>query len=329
MAGPTPAQVAAFNQNLVNSNAAGGYNFPVVPGSISADNPDGTWTTSSGSGSSGGAASAGPTIDQALLGQYDQSIGNTQAAVDRTGAQLQSGNSEIDASFQNAINQLLLNKNREQVTYDDNKKATANDYVGAKNTIGTNAGQSLSGILRLLGSKGAGGSSAARIAAPGAVTRQATLQRTDVGNTFGSNNKALDTNWNNFLVDNDNQVASAGSQRDQQKGALARQIDSSKATLLQSLAALLGQRAQAAGGNPVAAAAPTLAQANQALDSSSHYTVSPIDFKTGAFVAPTLGQYTVNPNAAPTYGGDAQSNDYTSPYLQALLGKKEQQTAVA
>lgn len=271
-----------------------------------------------------GTVQSGSTTDQNTLNQYDQSIGNTQSAIDRLGSQQNSGNSTIDASWQNALNQLLSGKNQANSTYTTNKQQSATDYVGAKNTIGANAGSSLSGLLRLLGSRGAGGSSAARISAPGAVARNATQQRTDVGNTFGANNQALDTNWANYLQGYDNQVSGAGSQRDQQKNDLQRTIDTNRATLLQFLASLSGQRAQAAGGSATGAAQPYLDQANQVLDKTANYTTAPINFQTQAYNAPSLGKYTTNPNAAPTVQGQGASNDYFSPYLAALLGKKQQ-----
>lgn len=277
-----------------------------------------------GAMSGAGSTSASPQIDQAVLGQYDQSIGNTQAALNRLGDQFNSGVSGIDSSFTNALNQLLLGKNQANSAYSTNKQQTAKDYVGAKNTIGANAGSSLSGLLRLLGSRGAGGSSAATITAPGAVARNATLQRQDVGSTFGANNQALDTGWNNYLTGYNNQVSGATSQRDQQKSELQRQIDTNRASLLQTLASLSGQRAQAAGGNPTGAAQPYLDQANAVLDQTSRYNIAPINYQTQAYNAPELSKYTTNPNAAPTYNGQRASSDYFSPYLSALLGKKQQ-----
>lgn len=281
------------------------------------------------SGGGGGGGSAAPVIDQQAIAQYDQSIGNTQAAINRTDSQLVSGNSEIDASYQNALNQLLLGENQANATYKDNKNTTAQNYVGSKNTIRGNAGSSLNSLLRLLGLHGAGGGSAYRFSAPGAVATTATKQQTDVGNTFGANNRSLDTNWGNYEIGVNNQRSSANAQAQQQQGSLQRQIADNKASLLQQLAQLSAQRAAVAGGNPTAASQPYLNQANQLLDSTSRYTVNPITYQTQAYTAPTLDKYTVNPNASPTYNGQAPTNDYTSPYLSALLGKNQKQQAFA
>lgn len=279
-----------------------------------------------------GSASSGPSYqigynDPATLSAYSQGISNTQAAIDRLGRQQNSGYSGIDASYTNALNQLLLGKNQANKQYDTTKQQTATDYVGGKNTIRSNAGNSLNGLLRLLGSRGAGGSSAATITAPGAVARQATLQQTGLGSTFAQNNQALDTNWGNYMTGYGNEVNSAKTQREQERQSLEQNISSNRATLLQTLAGLVGQKAAATGGNPSGAAAPYLARANSVLDSISNYRVKPIAYKTQAYNAPSLGSYTVDPNAAPTYQGQGQTNDYTSPYLAALL--KKQQPAFA
>lgn len=259
----------------------------------------------------------------ATISQYQQAIDNTNAAVNRLPGQLASGDQAIDASFQDALNQLLLSKNQANTAYTGAKNTTATDFVGAKNTIGANAGSTLTGLLRLLGSRGAGGSSAATIQAPEEVGRAATLQRNDAGNTFGANNQALDTNWNDFLTGYNNEVSSAGNQRDQQKTQLEQNIDTNKASLLQSLASLAAQKDQAAGGSGVAAAQPFLDQANSLLDSTSNYTTNPIAYTTSAYSAPSLASYNTNPQAAPTYQGQSATSDYFSPFLASLLGKKQ------
>lgn len=261
------------------------------------------------------------------LGQYDQSIGNTNSAINRLGSQQATGNTGIDSSYQNAINQLLLGKNQGQTAYDANKQQSATGYVGAKNTIGSQAGASLNGLLRLLGSRGAGGGSAYNMAAPQAVGREASLQRSGAGQTFGENNQALDTNWNNYMTGYNNQVSGVGNQRDQQKQTLQSSIDTNRASLLQSLATLQGQRAQVAGGSATGASQPYLDQANTLLDKVSNApAAAPINYQTQAYQAPSVASYTVNPNATPTYNGQT-GGDYFSPYLQSLLGKKQQTAA--
>lgn len=253
---------------------------------------------------------------------YDQAIGNTQAAIDRLPTALASNNSAIDASYGDTINGLTLGKNQADAQYGEDKTASGKDYVTTKNTIMSNAGSTLNGVRRLLGSRGAGGSSAATIVAPNAVGRQSTLQLNDAAGTFGTNNRTLDQNYGNYNIGYGNSVAQAGEQRDQKKQAAEQTNDTTQAQLLQSIATLLGQRASAVGGNPVTAAQPSIDAANAVLDHAANYTVSPIAVNTAAYQAPNLSTYTTQPNATIVANATGGGTDYISPYLAALLGKK-------
>lgn len=319
-----------YNNGLYQGNYSPGATVGVSPTRVPFDNGlyPGPRQETPGSGSSAGAGGAGGA-DQATLSSYDQAINNTNSGLGRLDNQLNSGYSGIESSYQNAINQLLASRNTGEADYNTNKLKTGNEYVAGKNTVGAQAGSTLNSLRRLLGSRGAGGGSAYTISAPGEVARMATSQRSELGQKFGENMQGLDTQWNRFLTDYENQRSGAASQRDQARQGLEGQISSAKAGILQQLASLQAERAKAAGGNAVGAAQPYLDQANTLLDQASRYQVAPINYQTQAYTAPDLAKYTVNPNATPTYGGQAASNDYTSPYLAALLGKREQKTVGA
>lgn len=328
--GPADLQRSLANQGWTLSPTGPVAPVPTAPGNF----PTGTYTaprttasTSTSTSTYNSAAAAQARANAQAAAEYDQSIRNTQAAIDRLGGQLNSGYSGIDSSWTNAINQLNAGKDIANRNYNENTNSTKLDYVTGKNTIGANAGKTLNSLQRLLGSRGAGGSSTSTIAAPGLVARNATLQRTDLGNTFGQNIKKLDQGWNDYLNNYNNQVSGVNTQRENQRAELARSIENNRASLLQTLAQLAGQKAKAAGGNAAGAAQPYLDQANAVLNSISNYVVKPIDYKVNPYVAPDLSKYIVNPNAAPTVQGQAPGNDYVSPYLAGLLGKKQTNTA--
>lgn len=305
--------------------AAGGLQVTENPYNYLAAQPAGASAQpASGAYSGGGWGAAASRATQEALRSFDQQIARTQSAINRLDSELNSGFSTIDASYQNALNQLLGGKNQAERNYGDNVNTTRTNYIAGKNTVGANAGNTLNSLQRLLGARGAGGSSAYSVTAPQTVSRQATLQRGDLANTFGSNMKSLDQAWGDFLQGYENQVSSAKSQREQQRNELQRSIDRNKASLLESLASLAGQRAQATGGSSIAASQPYLNQADAILNSIANYTVAPISYKLDAYKAPSLASYTTNPNAAPTYQGQKSTTDYFSPYLAALLGKKQQ-----
>ena len=274
-------------------------NIPGAVASWSTTPPPAANNGGGGGGGGGGSVSSysAPVIDYNKIAQYDQQIGFLNSAVNRLAGNLSSGQSDITSSWQNALNQLLAAKNVAEGQYNQNKDTTAKDFVQAKNTIGFNAGTSLNGLLRLLGSHGAGGSTTARVLLPGAVARQATLQRNDASSTNAKNNQALDQNWGQYTLDYGNQVNSANSQKDQKLGELSRNIEDKRAGLLQQIAALAGQRAATAGGNPTAAAQSYLDAANAALDRATNYTTTPISFQTQAYKAPDLSKYIIDQGA--------------------------------
>lgn len=321
----------------------------------------------------------------AQAASYDQGIGNVNSALGRLPGQQDVVLGNIDTAYNSAFNQLLQGKARGQSAYDTAgsqalqdynlgktqatqgyntaKTQTGQDYVGSKNTIGSNAGSSLNSLMRLLGSRGAGGSSAALFNAPQAVARQATIQRNDVGQTFGRNQQALDTgyntgianmdqtygrnknaldtNWNNYLSDYGQSATDLSNQRTNNQSALQATINSNRANLLQQLANFTTRRGFLSGASPgdaIASAQPYLDQANQLISQAdaagrqvpvsinahpASYNAPQLAAQT-PYTPPSLASYTVNPNAAPTYQNQNQgANDFLTPYLASLLGKQK------
>lgn len=274
-------------------------------------------------------AAAQAAANAKAIAAYNQSIQNQQAALNRQNSVYNSGYANAQSAYNDAVNQLNQGKALANQTYTKNVGQTKQDYVGAKNTISSNAGSSLNSLLRLLGAHGAGGGSAALYGAPQAVTRQATLQRNDASGTYGKNMQALDTGWNNYLDAYQQNLTAADRQRQNDINKAKSTVDQSRASILQTLADLFGKRTAIGGGDAQAAAQPYLNQANQYLNEAAALgrgvpvpRVAP-----AVYTAPSLADYTVNPNATPTVEGQAQTTDYTSPYLAALLGKKQDNTA--
>lgn len=297
--------------------------LPVDYGSGDSGAYDGTYY---GTGGGGSYSSPTPVIDYAAIAQFDQGIGNVQSGIDRLPGQLDIGNRNIDTAYTTHLNQLLQGKQDTQNQYNQNTAQNTGNYVTSKNTIGSNAGSSLNSLQRLLGARGAGGSSAYLFNAPQTVAHQAAVQRNGVGQTFAQNAQGLDTAWNNYNRDWTNSNNDLTRQRDDNKHQLQARVDTTRANLLQSLATLMGQKAQVSGGNPVTAAQPYLDQANSYLSSADQLGLNtpvlqaaPVNYQ-----APSLASYTTNPFAAPTTGQSA-AGDYTTPFLSMLLGKNRDQ----
>lgn len=261
--------------------------------------------------------------DPATIAGYGQAIADTQQTIGQLPTQLQGSENQIQSAYNTAYQTLLGQANQAAATYGSNTTQNQQGYVTNKNTIGTNAGQSLNGIERLLGSRGAGGSSAALIAAPQAVAQEATSQRAGAGQAYGATQNGLDTSYGTYKQQNQNDINSIGSQEQQQDNAAVASMNSTKAGLLQQLATLSAQKAAAQGTDPTVAAQPFLTQANNYLQSASTLglnTFTPA-YNTTAYSAPSATTYTTNQFASPVTSNPSAgiTNTSVSPTLSPLL----------
>lgn len=285
------------------------------------------------SGTTTSSAASGPSYtngvnDPTTLAGYDIGIQNLQNSINNLGGQRDSGYRQADAQWQDAINTLLNSRNQAENTYNNDKKTAQTDFIQGKNSVGMNAGNLLRGIQRLLGSRGAGGSSDARVAAPDAIGRLASQQFSEQGNIFKKNNSELDTGWGNYGLQYEGQRKSADAQRTNNRTNVDNAVNERLADFQGKLALLQGQRAAATGGNGGVAAAHALAAANAAAGRAANYTIAPTVVNTPAYATPSLDTYKVDPITA-TAHGQAPGNDYSSPYLAALLGNAKKKTVAA
>lgn len=280
-----------------------------------------------GGGSSGG--SSGSTVNGADLASYDQSANNIQAAINRLGGQKSVGERNINDAYNSSFNKLMGEFAIGKRNYDTTKTQQSQDFVKTKNQINSSVGTNLTGLRRLLASRGAGASSAYDFVAPEAAARQGTLQRSDAADTFGRNQQALDTNWNDYTTG----VEQNKKELEQQKSANLRGLESTinqnRASLLQNLANIRAQRAAAAGGSPTAAAQPYLDEANgllSAADALGLQYANPVVRVNNPTVynAPDLQEYTMGRTAQI---GTPQRNaltDTVAPYLNLLMNRRRQ-----
>lgn len=263
--------------------------------------------------------------DPGTLAAYTQGIQgvNQQLGALDTTNQVQGQN--IQNAYNQAFNQLLQGNTDATAQYNQAKTGDAQNYLTAKNTIGTQAGQSLNGLERLLGSRGAGGSSAYLFAAPQAVASQASQQRGQAGQTFGQNEQGLDTNFNNYTTGYNQSQQGLKDQLTNNQNNLAQSIASSRANLQSSLAQLIGQQSAATGGNPATSAQPYLDAANNYQQQAAGLGTQQYSFNpnTPTYQAPSVDSYTNTPfSTAQVANAPNAVGSAVSPYLQALLKPK-------
>lgn len=259
------------------------------------------------------------------LSSYNQGIDATNAQINALDPQLNTVLGTVGNNFQTTLNNLNQDKATTEDTYTKNKTADAQDFVGAKNTIGTNTGATINTIGSVLGARGAGGQSAGDYATLVAAG-QGGQQRAAAGTNFGKNEQSLDTSINTYRTGYDTNVKNATLQKENDENAARASTATAKANLLQQLATLINQRTSASGGSGTAGSQPYIDQAKGLLATAGTLaTPTPVAPVTPTvYQAPTLASYTTSPTAvAPSATGGA-AQEAALPFLSTLLGRNKQ-----
>lgn len=327
----SPGQTLANNINNPNINYQGQANptFNFATAGTGVKQP----TAASTPLNAGGANPDGSTnvgVAAPDLSSYDQGINELQGGLTQLDPQAAVGHQNILDAYTTAYNTLLGQKAQAQQQYTTNKNTEGQNYVTDKNTIGAGVGSAINSAERLLGSRGAGSSSAALFNAPQAAARQGSLERNAAGQTFSQNNQSLDQGWGDFNNNWNTSATGLGTQRDQQNNALDSSIAQNRANLLQQIAGLQTQRAAASGmttAQAVAAGQPYINQANtllsQATNLGLNYANPVIQATPVQYQAPSLASYTAGEQGPTTLANPSGLTDSVSPYVNLLLGKKQ------
>lgn len=256
------------------------------------------------------------TTDTATITQNAALADLIQGALSRLPGQLQTAQNNIQNQYNTNSNQLQSGYDQAQVQNQQQTTQNQQQYRLNKNQIADKASTGLSSLLRVLGAHGAGGSSDYNLLAPQLVANQATQERAGAGQTYGQNQQAIDTNWNNYQT-------GFGNSKKQLNDWLSSQLQNAQSNSAQTE---IGLQQQLLGLQPsVATAQPYIDRINQlASQVDSLAALNPTyDGKTPTYTAPSVASYNVNPNTAVTQNASA-SDSILSPYLSLLLGKKQQ-----
>lgn len=274
-----------------------------------------------------------PAVDPNAIALFDQGIGQTQSAIERLLSQENVGRQNIAGDWQTARNTLNTQRARTEDTYKQNKTDTTKDNITARSNIDFQTGMQSNALKRLLGSRGAGSSSAARVAAPYAVAVQGTQQRDQVNDAFAENMAGLDKSWNIYNEDWNSSVADVDTQKRRNEDSLSADILGKRSSLLQTLANLQSQKAAAMGGNAAASAQPYLNEVNaienQIAGMGAKYQGA-VAAKNPTYAAPDLAKYDYDKAAAPQFNNQSAMTDTINPaYLALLLGARKDKQQLA
>ena len=267
--------------NLISSGGAGqgGYNgYRQAPGDT-AQTADVT-----------GGGTTGTGLSQAA---YNQSLAQLNQAEQRAGNQYGVAQQNVNNGYQSALDQLLGAKANQDKVFDTTRLGQNQDYQSGRQDINQSVGNAYTGLQRLLGSRGAGNSSAASVLAPYAAGQQGNIQSTNLQNTYGKNVANLENSVNSYNTGFDNSKKDLETQKQTNLNAAESAYDNARAQILQSRAAL----------NP-GNAASYQQQINQLLGQVDQLALKPtFTPKTAEYVAPELAALQAGQIAPATLGG--------------------------
>jgi len=229
----------------------------------------------------------------AATAAYNQASGQLDFAEQRAGNQYGIAQQNVNNGYQSALDQLLGAKRNQDKVFDTTRLGQNQDYQSGRQDINQSVGNAYTGLQRLLGSRGAGNSSAASILAPYAAGQQGNIQSSNLQNTYGKNVANLENSVNSYNTSFDNSRKDLDVQKQTNLNSAQTAYNNARAQILQSRAAL----------NP-GNAASYQQQINQLLGQVDQLALKPtFTPKTAEYVAPELAALQAGQIAPATLGG--------------------------
>jgi len=250
----------------------------------------------------------------------------------RLGQQRQIGQQNIEGSYTTALNDLMESAARAQRDYELTSSRNREDNVSARAATDQSVNAMSSGLQRLLGSRGAGNSSAAQILAPFAVAKQGASRLGEIQGTYGRNMQNLDTSYGDVKSEEQKQREALAEQKRLKAQELEAGLSQAEIGILEQLSGLGLERARLNNQNYNDIRSSAQGYNNQIsslLDRinslGAQYTGAVKPLEGVRFTAPELAQYNTS---ALSSGARAQQAGVPSPvadlvgqYFPTLLGE--------
>lgn len=329
--GPSGVQNLGSANNANYNLGSGGFESNTLHQSIQAtriSDPNPPASSGAGSSSSSSGASSTGTIDPSVAALLGGEIGNVNTQIGGLGGQLSTdlaNNTNQYNSQLNSENQAWQNAQDANTTQSNR---TVQNELTAKGTIANNVRNSTRALQTLLGLAGSGSSSASEEAAPFAASQAGDQQQQGVQQTYGENLQDLATALNTSKQQHNSNLDSLSTQKFQADQKANSDINSTKQSLLSTLAQLTSQQADAKGlsvGQAQAMTAPFLAQINQLLGQQGQYNSAyPSSIAVAAptsYAPPSLGSYNFGSIGAPGATQSTASTAQNAPLLTTAAQK--------
>lgn len=227
------------------------------------------------------------------------------------------GRKNILDSYTSAFNTLTNNKSRDERNYTTNRNQAMDDNRLARSGIRDMVSSRLTGLMRLLGGRGSGSSSAAELLAPYAAGREGSVRNNQVAQAYGRNMGALDTSWQDANEGYDTSFGQLGADKTNKESSLLSNLASTRIKLLSAKQAAQVQ----AGQSPDPALTDEIKRIGDEVDSyGAQQVFTP---KAVTYNSPDLEQYNYDQlNAARLGGNDSALTQNVSPFWSLLRGKK-------
>lgn len=178
---------------------------------------------------------------------WDDQIAAADQSLGRLGSQRDVGYSNLDNSYTSGLSSLRNSQASAQNQYDTTRNRTVQDNIQTKSSIDDGVRSQLTGLQRLLASRGAGAGTAATILAPRAAGLQGNQRRQQVQQTYGRNINDLDNNWRNTSTQFESAFGQLDTDRTNKRNELDANFAQTEADLLNAKSDAALQRAQAGG----------------------------------------------------------------------------------
>lgn len=301
-----------------------GYNLISDPNASGNQTQIDNGSTYYGGGGTGGGAPAAPKYNQQDLDLLDLQRGNYESALSRIANQRTIGEGNINSSYTAGDTALRNQRTTAEGNYNTQKARSGQDYVNSRSAIGSQAGNQLNSIRRILGANGAGWSSAYSKLAPYAAALQASQRFGDVQSTFDRNQSDMDNAWTATQNDFTTQKANLDADKQNKLNELYAGLGQRETEINNSLSDLALRREQLIGGaNVMGAIQPYQSRIQQLLGEIDNYgKLSIAQPKAISYANPDLADYNYSKFDQPEVGADRRAS-YVSPFARLLRERED------
>jgi hypothetical protein len=278
-----------------------------------------------GAGTAAGSGVA--NTDAQDLAYLDDQEGSLRGMLTSAQKTLDNGLTQIGDTYNKEVGRTTEQKTAAGQQYATKREDTTRDKQSALGRVDAGARTLSDSVRRMLGMASGQNSSAFQEAAPGMITRDATIKRGAQNETFGRNLRDIDTAETSTNNSFEQYLQDLGEQKKTKESGLREGVLGQEQQIYNNLGQIARDREAVKGGtygSMRSASAPYQAEASarqSALDGLFAQFRTPFQTKDVAVQAPNLSDYTVDRTTLNANAQAGTQGDPSSPYSQFLKKK--------